>query len=393
MGDGDLTSLAMGFIAALMALMLIGMMSTMLNMASDYDTSTEVSTEVIASESIIENESITNSNISEQVSEIIATEMVNENNNEQNSNKVDIEEFTSAYEDMDETLKSVTSLLMHILLAIVPIILIFQVLKILLNRDYEYGISFSESYPCDDCCSSKTTYDLFYDVIKEKRDMMLSNKLINTAILQSEKNISKEDFKFLQDCIEVKNEWYSYKKDIKEIDKNQKLYAVLVLDVLSNINKIKDFFESGDENKCLGMKDKYECSIGEYLNNEENYFKIDKNYYLKEVVFYVLTNNNLRIKELYDYISNEKTRANITYVIANLIEGELSLEDDMSISNTLEESVNIFNSDYKLSLNVNMAKNLIYLSKYNNDKDLEKKLLEKTSILDDMKNFRHYLYA
>jgi hypothetical protein len=75
------------------------------------------------------------------------------------------------------------------------------------------------------------------------------------------------------------------------------------------------------------------------------------------------------------------------------MESELSLEDDLSVSGTLEETIAVFNKQYDLKLNVGIAKNLIYLSKQTIDKKLEKDILENTKLFEDMKKFKHYVYS
>ena len=288
---------------------------------------------------------------------------------------------TSLVETMFPIIRIITTLL-------VVTMVISVTVKFIQYATYgSYGSSYSSySYNND----STIIYNTFTEFLNLRKTNKITDKFIYSTLLKSNKFVDKENTKFLQDCIEVKTEWYSFKKDIKDVDPNKKLFSYLLLDVLGNIKDITEYFVE-DENKCKDIEDTHKESFEKYINNEDNYFKIKDNYYLKEFVFYVLTNNTINVKDLYSFISQEKERADISCCIANFVEAELSLEEDCSHTNTLEEAVKLFNVNYELNISIGMAQNLIYLSKIENNKNLQTELIN-TSILNEMKQYKHHLY-
>ena len=299
-----------------------------------------------------------------------------------NNQEESVLEFAPLTNSIFDTLENIL-LVMPIIMAIVLGLTIFKYTFDTINGD----ICIS-----DFKIKSSNSFDSFYSFINNRKEQKINDKLIYNTILKSNKKIDNADIKFLQNCIEVKTEWYSFKKEIVEVDNNEKLFSVLLLDVLANLDSIRKYFQD-EENKCEDIKDTYCIDFESYIRNEKNYFNINDSYYLKELVLYVLTNNNIKVKELYTFISKSTKRANISCIVANFIESELSLGSDMSVSKTIEESVKVFNNTYNLDLNVGIAKNLIFLSKIDNDKQLEKEILQETTLLDEMKEYKHYLYA
>lgn len=291
-------------------------------------------------------------------------------------------EFLEVSSSLNELTNRMTNLIKTMTRFMIPLMIIplmINLLRLMLGN-YSISSSFS-SYTVEE-------FDSFSSQLEKQKELMINDKLINQAILNSNKKLEMTDLDFLRNCIEKKNEWFSYKKEIIEVDPNKKLFSVMIIDILNNLPTIMDYFKK-DENKCENMQEIYkDISFKKYILNEANYFEIKGRYYLKELVFYITTNNIIRIKELYRYLNRENERLNISHSIANFIERELSLNDDLSTTNTLDEVVGKFNGEHNLSINVGFAKNLIFLSRINNNKKLEKYLIRETSLMDEMKAYR-----
>lgn len=312
---------------------------------------------------------------------IESEQSINQSNIEENNIEQEVvpSEITSS---MNELLGNMTNIIRKMFSLMLPIMilpLIINMLRLLIG-DYSISSSFS-SY-------SNEEFDSFVSQLEKQKGLMINDKLINQAILNSNKKIERTDLDFLRNCIEKKNEWFSYKKEIVEIDPDKKLFSVMILDILNNLPIIMDYFKK-NENRCENIQEIYkDTSFKKYISDENNYFEIKGKYYLKELVFYIATNNIIRVKELYRYLTRENERLNIAHSISNFVERELSLNDDLSTTNTLEEVVGKFNGEYNLSINVGFAKNLIFLSRVNNNKKLEKYLIRETSLMDEMKLYR-----
>ena len=169
---------------------------TISNTESNTEIATEVSTEIIEEENSIINSSI----INEQSSELIESEKKNDN--------VDMEEYISAFSTVEENMNLMIKYLCHVVIIINVVAVFFMLLRIFLD-------SFGGFPSLEDFVPFKN--DNFIKVIRKKRDKEINNEIINTAILKSGKIISRDDIKFLQDCIDRNNDWYTYKKDIKVI--------------------------------------------------------------------------------------------------------------------------------------------------------------------------------
>lgn len=360
-------------IILIITLGMLSFMPILLNRLSD-SISTETSNDSMVIETtsseIIESSAITTV-ISSELSEQIET-----------SELIEYSEsiLNSTYGTMEELMEQMISIIKIPLMLLIPIMILRFTMSIV-----GFGqVSISDFVDND--------YDSFSSFLSKRKEQEISDKLIYNTILKSNKKINNIDMEFLQNCIETKTEWYSFKKQIIEVNQNEKLFSVLLLDILANLDVIKKYFES-EENKSEGIKDTYNTNFEEYIKNEDNYFHIKNSYYLKELVFYVLTNNVIKVKELYNLISKSTRRADISCIIANFVESELSLGNDMSTTKTLEEAVEVFNHTYDLDLNIGVAKNLIFLSKINNDQKLQEEIIEKTTLLEEMKQYKHYLYS